>query len=625
MRPIVSLRRPARFVSFSLALLLLYGPFHIVSSVLASPFNPLLPPVVPIEVDGPILLPVPESHQNVEERIGVALDQPYAQFKKPDGTPLYPNQPPEILDLGFDNYPPAVAARGAGLGWLRVGAEVLTFAKCEGTTLRWDETAFAYYRALYRRAFEAKMRLEIVLNQARKERPCVPLLGEQESIEPFLAFARVIAQQNKEVRAEYSGDPSNIAAAQPLVYHIFNEPNNGGEPVLSERPDLFARLVYETTIAIREVDASAQITSGGFGGGETAARGATIDIKEYVQRFITAYRALLPPGPLVLRQTAGLADAIGYNPYGDQNNIQWLRQQLDAAGFSVLPIDGAEWGIHNDDDNSDAIANSLEASEDLRLMSVFIMNTLEKPMRNILLWTLRRSYLEPDKRRTAGLVAPVDDTTGVPGKTDTNCEEAGPFSNVPGVQQYFCRPKMYAVTTLLRVAADRSLRGSLLSSRSDTGEQQPGNLGVHALKFEGGGPYGVDDVIAVWCPRTDSDGCAFSFSKRPVAALDRVGRWINHQLDVFTTDELAGVHYYFFSHPAPPPSPTANATPTATPLVPSNATPTATLFVTPRPTPRSTPFPTSYATPAPTTYAPPPGPLCSPGKTCVFMPIVRRF
>jgi hypothetical protein len=610
------LRRPLRVLSVPLALLLLYGTIQGAAGIFSADAVPL---PVPIEVDGPVALPVPAAYQTLEDRIGVALDQPYNQLKKPDGSPLDPSQPPEILDMGFDAYPPAVAARGAGLRWMRVAADLHIFVRCEGATLRWNDYAFAEYRELYRRAFAAQMRLEIVINQGRRSLTCLPRLGENGSIEPFLVFARAIAQQTKEVRAQFSGDPRNQAAAQPLVYHIFNEPNNGGEPLLGKDPELFARVVHETTLAIRATDPSAHLVSGGFGGGETAARGAPIDILDYVRRFIVAYRARLPAAALVPRQTPGLVDAIGYNPYGDQNNIAWLRKQLDVAGFGALPIDAAEWGIHNDDSNSDVIANSLEASEDLRLQTVFLLNTLEKPVRNIMIWTLRRSYLEPDKRRTAGLVDEVEDAVDTPNQTDISCTEAGAYSNIAGVSGYFCRPKMYALATLLRVSEDRRLVGSLLSSRDELGQQQPGNGGVHAIKFEGGGPYGLDDVIAVWCPRTDSDGCAFQFSKRPVAALDRVGRWIDHTAGVFKTDELAGVQYYFFSHPAPPVSPT--------PDVPAAVTATASALepTTPLATPRSTPFPTALATPIPTPYEPPPGPVCPTYLNCVFMPGVRRF
>jgi hypothetical protein len=576
------------------------------------------PPVVPIDVDGPVALPVPYGYEDVGARIGVALDDPYAQIKRADGSPLFSDQPPELLDRGYDAYPPVVAARGAGVQSLRVAADVAAFVQCDGGVLRWGDGTLAIYGDLYRRAFAAGVRLQIVLNQGRKERPCLPLLGAGGSIAPYLDFVRTLARQNRALREEFNaGHPA--APVEPLVYQIFNEPNNGGEPILGESPELFARVVYESTLAIRAVDPSAQVVSGGFGGGETAERGAPIDILDYVRRFIVAYRARLPAAALVPRQTPGLVDAIGYNPYGDQNNIAWLRKQLDVAGFGALPIDAAEWGIHNDDSNSDVIANSLEASEDLRLQTVFLLNTLEKPVRNIMIWTLRRSYLEPDKRRTAGLVDEVEDAVDTPNQTDVSCTEAGAYSNIAGVSGYFCRPKMYALATLLRVSEDRRLVGSLLSSRDELGQQQPGNGGVHAIKFEGGGPYGLDDVIAVWCPRTDSDGCAFQFSKRPVAALDRVGRWIDHTAGAFKTDELAGVQYYFFSHPAPPVSPTPDvpAALTATASAPEPTTPLA--------TPRSTPFPTALATPIPTPYEPPPGPVCPTYLNCVFMPGVRRF
>ena len=601
------LRRQLTALSIPIALLLLYASL---GGVAAGIFPAALPPVVAIDVDGPIQIPVPPANQTLERRIGVAFDQPYAQLKNPDGTPLYPSQPPDVLDLGFDGYPPAVAARGAGLRWVRVAADVLAFAQCDGATLRWSEGAFAEYRALYRRAFAAQVRLEVVINQARRSAPCLPLLGQGGSIAPYLAFIQALAQQNKEVRAEFRADPANATATQPLTYQIFNEPNNGGEPILGRDPELFARLVYEATLAVRAVDPEAQVVSGGFGGGETKGRGAIIDIKEYVSRFIAAYRALLPAGALAARQTPGLADAIGYNPYGDQNNIAWLRAQLDAAGFAALPIDAAEWGIHNDDSNSDAIANSLDASEDLRLLSVFLMNTLEKPVRNITIWTLRRSYLEPDKRRTAGLVAPVEHGVDTPNQTDISCAEAGPYSNIPGIGGYFCRPKMYAVSTLMRVSEDRKLVGSLLATPNGQGQLDPGNNGVHAIKFEGGGPYGLDDVIAVWCPQTDSDGCVFQFSKPPIAALDRVGRWIEHDLDYFATSELEGVHYFFFSHPAPTPGPTFDVPPTATGLA------------TPQATPRSTPFPTAIPTQTP--FAPPPGLVCPTYLSCVYLPSVRH-
>jgi hypothetical protein len=508
------------------------------------------PPVVPIDVDGPVALPVPYGYEDVGARIGVALDDPYAQIKRADGSPLFSDQPPELLDRGYDAYPPVVAARGAGVQSLRVAADVAAFVQCDGAVLRWGNGTLAIYGDLYRRAFAAGVRLQMVLNQGRKERPCLPLLGAGGSIAPYLDFVRTLARQNRALREEFNASHP-AAPVEPLVYQIFNEPNNGGEPILGESPELFARVVYESTLAIRAVDPSAQVVSGGFGGGETAERGAPIDILDYVQRFIAAYRSLLPAEPLVLRQTPGLADAIGYNPYGDQGNVAWLRAQLDASGFDALPIDGLEWGIHNDDDNSDAIANSLEASEDLRLQTVFLLNTLERPMRNIVLWTLRRSFLEPDKRRTAGLVDEVEDKTDTPNQTDASCTEAGPFSSIAGVDGYFCRPKMYALATLLRVAAGRDLQGSLLASPDASGRRQPGVDGVHAIRFEGGGSAGRDDVIAVWCPQTDSGGCAFSFSKPPVAALDRVGRALKVGASVYTTSELDGVHYFFFPHPAP--------------------------------------------------------------------------
>jgi hypothetical protein len=133
---------------------------------------------------------------------------------------------------------------------------------------------------------------------------------------------------------------------------------------------------------------------------------------------------------------------------------------------------------------------------------------------------------------------------------------------------------MYALTTLLRVAEGRGLLGSLLATPDAAGLQQPGVEGVHAIKFEGGGSTGLDDVIAVWCPRTDDEGCAFSFSEPPVRALDRVGRSLSVGASVYTTSELDGVRYYFFPHPAP--------------------------------------------------QQPPPGPVCPVGAHCAFLPLVMR-
>jgi hypothetical protein len=146
------------------------------------------------------------------------------------------------------------------------------------------------------------------------------------SIEPYIDLAGAIAARYGRGGSFWSDHP-NLPAEPVTRYEIWNEPNLRGGWCPQPQPDVYADMFVGAARAIRDVDRSAEVLTGGIAPPASEDPRYGLNISTFLARAEARQ-------PKIFRKASGAAVHIYTSVKAHQmlNRVAWFREQLHAGG-----------------------------------------------------------------------------------------------------------------------------------------------------------------------------------------------------------------------------------------------------------------------------------------------------